>query len=166
MERSRVLCLVLTLSLVALSVPAAADARLTLTDTTVSPGTPTAGAPITVETTVRLSGGSDTPLTLDNVTVVDSDGERLGRATDLGRLSPGETLTVPVTITVDEPAVYDLRVIARGTDSDGEEVRSTRPLTVGVERGNPRRDPEREPGRRHGQHRRGGRLEPNDRAAP
>ena len=142
MERSRVLVLVLTLSLVgslvALSGPAVgADARLTLTDTTVTPGTPTAGAPITVETTVRLSGGSDTPLTLDNVTVVDSDGERLGRATDLGRLSPGETLSVPVTITVDDPAVYDLRVIARGTDSDDEGARATRPVTVGVERGAP-----------------------------
>ncbi|WP_324758627.1 hypothetical protein [Haloarcula montana] len=140
MQDSRVLAVTLALSLLALglTVPVAgADARLTLTDTTVSPGTPTAGAPITAETTLRLSGGSDTPITLDNVTVVDSDGNKLGRATDLGRLSPGETLSVPVTFTVDEPDVYDLRLVARGTDSDDEGVRSTRPLSIGVERGAP-----------------------------
>ncbi|WP_254280155.1 hypothetical protein [Haloarcula marina] len=119
----------------------AADARLTLTDATVTPATPTAGAPITAETTVRLSGGSNTSLTLDEVRVVrprdGGDDEILGRATDLGRLSPGETLSVPVTFTVDEPRSYDLRLEVVGTDVDGETARATRPLTVGVEAGAP-----------------------------
>ncbi|MBX0321690.1 hypothetical protein EGH21_01470 [Halomicroarcula sp. F13] len=126
---------------VAVGPAAGADARLTLTDTTVTPATPTAGAPITAETTVRLSGGSNTSLALDSVRVVRSPdiGEDvvLGNATALGRLSPGETLTVPVTFTVDRPRSYDLRLVAVGTDEAGDTVRATRPLTVGVERGQP-----------------------------
>ena len=116
---------------------AAADARVTLTDVTVTPATPTAGAPITAETTVRLSAGSNTPLRLDEVTVVDADGNALGRATDLGRLSPGETLGVPVTFTVGSPGTYDLALVVEGRDEDGDDVRATRPLSIGVERGGP-----------------------------
>lgn len=115
---------------------AGADARLTLTETTVTPATPTAGAPITAETTLRLSAGSDTPMTVDEVRVVD-DGETYGTATDLGRLSPGETLDVPVTFTVSEADSYDLRVVAEGTDEDGDAVEASRPLSVGVEPGAP-----------------------------
>jgi len=115
---------------------AAADARLTLTDTTVTPATPTAGAPITAETTLRLSAGSDTPMTVEEVRVVD-DGETLGTASDLGRLSPGETLDVPVSFTVSEADSYDLRVVAAGTDEDGEDVEASRPLRLGVEPGAP-----------------------------
>ncbi|WP_135302370.1 COG1361 family protein [Haloarcula amylovorans] len=132
------LFLVGALAVVAVGPAAAADARLTLTDATVTPATPAAGAPITAETTIRLSAGSDTPLTVGEVTVRDEEtDEVIGTATDLGRLSPGETLTVPVTFTVAEPRSYDLRIVAVGTDSDGERARATRPLSVGVERGQP-----------------------------
>lgn len=124
--------------LVAVHPATAADARLTLTDATVSPDTPAAGAPITVSTTARLSAGSNTSLSLDSVRVVRTEGEEtLGEATDLGTLSPGETLSVPVTVTVEEPGVHDLELIVVGTDEDGETTRATRPLTVGVEVGAP-----------------------------
>lgn len=117
---------------------AAADARVTLTDTTVTPATPTVGAPITAETTLRLSAGSDTSMTVDEVRVVNpSDDAVLGTATDLGRLSPGETLDVPVAFTVNESGSQDLRLVAVGTDSDGDRVEASRPLTVGVEPGAP-----------------------------
>jgi hypothetical protein len=143
MEWSRVYVVVLVVvvlgggaAVVAVDTATAADARLALTGATVSPDTPAAGAPITVSTTARLSAGSDTPLTLDAVRVV-RDGETVGEATDLGRLSPGETLTVPVTFSVDRPRVHDLRLVAVGTDEDDETARATRPLTVGVEVGAP-----------------------------
>jgi len=143
--RAVALALVLVVSAgafgVAVGPAAAADARLTLTDTTVTPATPTAGAPITAEATLRLSAGSDTSMTVDEVRVVDpsADGETevLGTATDLGRLSPGETLDVPVTFTVNDSGSQDLQLVAVGTDSDGVGVEATRPLTVGVERGAP-----------------------------
>jgi hypothetical protein len=123
-------------SAVAVYPATAADARLTLTDATVTPDTPAAGAPITVSTTVQLSAGSDTPLAVDSVRVVGAD-ETLGEATDLGTLSPGETLSVPVTFTVDEAKVHDLELVVTGTDEDDETTRATRPLTVGVEVGAP-----------------------------
>ncbi|MFC7135678.1 hypothetical protein [Halobaculum litoreum] len=96
------------------------DARVSITDATVTPATPTAGAPITVAATVRLSAGSASAADLDRVRVVDGDGDVLGEATGLGTLSPGETLTVPVTLTVDEPGAYDLSVVAAVSDSDDE----------------------------------------------
>jgi hypothetical protein len=133
-----VVLLVGGVSIVAVHPATAADARLTLTDATVSPGTPAAGGPITVSTTVQLSAGSNTSLALDSVRVVRADGdETLGEATDLGTLSPAETLSVPVTFTVDEPGVHDLELVATGTDEDDETARATRPLTVGVEAGAP-----------------------------
>jgi len=144
--RSRFAVLALVALLVAapaaVSPAAAADARLAVTDTTVSPATPTAGAPVTVSATVRLSAGSNTSLALDSVRLEHDDGNVLtadteGNATDLGTLSPGETLTVPVTFRVDRPGVYDLELVAVGTDATGDTVRATRPLTVGVEAGAP-----------------------------
>ena len=144
MQTSRLVPLVLSVALLVSVLPAtvvgpasAADARVTLTDTTVTPATPVAGAPITAETTVRLSAGSDTPLRLDEVTVRDSDGNTLGSATDLGRLSPGETLAVPVTFDVSDPGTYDLTLVVEGRDTDGDDVRATRPLSLGVERAAP-----------------------------
>ena len=120
----------------------AADARLTITGVTVEPDTPTAGAPITASSTVQLSAGSDTQFEIDSIRVrraEDSAFEErlLANATNLGTISPGESLTVPVTFTVDDTAVHDFEVVAIGTDSDGETVRVTRPLTLGVEQGSP-----------------------------
>ncbi|WP_277554847.1 CARDB domain-containing protein [Halobaculum limi] len=113
------------------------DARVAVTDATVTPATPTAGAPITVEATVRLSGGSASAADLDRVRVVDADGTVLGEATGLGTLSQGETLTVPVTLTIADPGAYDLRVVATVSDSDDETASASRPLSLVVEQGAP-----------------------------
>ncbi|WP_073307076.1 CARDB domain-containing protein [Halobaculum gomorrense] len=113
------------------------DARVAVTDATVAPATPTAGAPITVDVTVRLSAGSDSAADLDRVAVRDANGTVLGVATGLGTLSPGETLTVPVTFTVDDPGAYDLSVVATVSDSDDETATASRPLSLVVERGAP-----------------------------
>jgi len=110
--------------------------RVTVTDATVSPATPTAGAPTTVSATVRLSGGSDSAATLERVAVVDGD-ETLGAATALGSLTPGETLTVPVTVEFGTPGARNLTVVATVSDADGEETTVRRPLSVVVESGAP-----------------------------
>ena len=96
------------------------DARVAVTDATVTPATPTAGAPVTVEATVRLSGGSASAADLDRVRVVDANGTTLGEATGLGTLSPGETVTVPVTLVVEDPGAYDLSIVAAVSDADDE----------------------------------------------
>mgnify|MGYP002760626947 CR=1 FL=1 len=132
------LALVVVGSVAVASPAAAADARLTLTGTTVAPATPTVGAPITATTTLRLSAGSNTSMAVDEVRVVGNDTDTVyGTATELGTLSPGETLDVPVTFTVNESGAHDLRVVAVGNDTDGDAVEATRPLTVGVEPGQP-----------------------------
>ncbi|WP_435062079.1 CARDB domain-containing protein [Halobaculum sp. EA56] len=113
------------------------DARVAVTDATVSPATPTAGAPVTVEATVRLSGGSASAADLDRVAVVAANGTTLAEATGLGTLSPGETLTVPVTLVVDDPGAYDLSVVATVSDADDETATAGRPLSLVVEQGAP-----------------------------
>jgi hypothetical protein len=123
----------------------AADARLTLAGATVAPPTPAAGAPMTVSATVRYSAGSNSSFDLETVRLVRTDtGETVGSASDLGTLTAGETLSVPVTITVDEPGVSDFRIVAEGSDADGEGARATRPLTVGVEPAEPQFETELE----------------------
>ncbi|WP_410767496.1 CARDB domain-containing protein [Haloferax sp. DFSO60] len=116
------------------------DARVAVTDATVAPATPTAGAPLTVDATVRLSAGSASAATLDTVEIRTSDGDVVGRATGLGSLSPGETLTVPVTFTLDSSGEYQLTIVAVASDSDDDEVTATRPLTIAVEQGAPQLD--------------------------
>jgi hypothetical protein len=113
------------------------DARIAVTDAAVTPATPTAGAPITADVTVRLSGASASAADLDRVAVRDANGTVLGTATGLGALSPGETLTVPVTFTVDDPGAYGLSVVATVSDSDDETATASRPLSIAVERGAP-----------------------------
>lgn len=113
------------------------DARVAVTDATVTPATPTAGAPVTVEATVSLSGGSASAADVDRVAVVDADGTVLGEATDLGALSPGETLAVPVTLSVDDPGEHDLTIVAEVSDDGGETATARRPLSLVVEQGAP-----------------------------
>jgi len=108
------------------------DARLTVTDATVSPTQPTVGAPTTVEATVALSGGSPSPVSLDRVVLTDGD-ETLAVARNLGALSQGGTLTVPLTTTFDSAGEQSLELVVVGENATGAEVRATRPLTVVVE---------------------------------
>lgn len=119
------------------AVAAVPDARLAVTDVAVSPATPTAGAPVTVDATVRLSAGSPSAATLDRVAVVAADGTVVAEATDLGSLSPGETLTVPVSATFPSPGERNLTVVATASDADGETVTARRPLSLVVEAGAP-----------------------------
>ena len=123
-------------SLAGVSLGAIPDNRLTITETAVAPDTPTAGAPTTVSATVRLSGGSSSAATLDRVAIVD-DGNTVGEATGLGSLSPGESLTVPVTVRFTDPGARNLTVVATVTDSDGETTTARRPLSLAVEAGAP-----------------------------
>ncbi len=141
MSRTRGVAVAIAVLLVVAGLPAIAaadipDNRVTITDATVSPDTPTAGAPTTVSATVRLSGGSSSAATLERVEIVDGD-ETLGEATNLGSISPGETLSVPVTVSFDEPGAYNLSVVATVSDSDGERTTVRRPLSIAVESGAP-----------------------------
>ena len=142
MARIRGAALIIAVLLVTATVPGFAvgaipDTRVTITDATVSPANPTAGAPTTVSATVRLSAGSDSAGTLERVAIVNETGATLASATGLGSLSPGETLTVPVTVRFPDPGARDLTVVATVSDADDDRATARRPLSVAVEAGTP-----------------------------
>jgi len=116
------------------------DARLTVTDVAVSPTTPTTAGPVTFEVTLRNSVGSVSSVQLESLSVRTEDGEALRSVTNLGTLSAGDTLTVPVTARFAEPGEKRLTLVAVGTDEDDETVRVSRPVSVAIERAPPQLD--------------------------
>jgi hypothetical protein len=113
------------------------DARLTVSEVTVSPETPVPEAPVTADVTVQLSAGSTSAVDLQELFLVGEDGEQRGTATNVGSLSPGGSVAVPLTTSFDEPGRKDLQVVVVGENESGGEVRITRPLTVVVEQASP-----------------------------
>ncbi|PSQ38106.1 hypothetical protein BRD13_07565 [Halobacteriales archaeon SW_5_70_135] len=119
------------------------DARLTVTDVTVSPGTPTVEDPVTLGVALRNSAGSPSAVAVDRVSVREvrtGENRTVAAAVDPGTLSPGDTLTVPVTARFEEPGEHRLVVVAVGTDDDGDRTEVRRPLSLVVERAPPRLD--------------------------
>jgi hypothetical protein len=108
------------------------DARITVDDATVSPDQPVTGAPTTVTPTVSLSAGSGSAVSLERVVLTDG-GETVAVARSLGALSPGGSLSVPLTTTFEEPGQRDLELVVVAENESGAEVRATRPLSVVVE---------------------------------
>ena len=117
-------------------VAAVPDARLAVSDVTVSPATPTVGAQVVVDATLRNSAGSPEAVEIDRVELR-RDRSTLATADDLGSLSPGDTVGVPLTATFDTPGdrVLTLRVVGR--DADNDRVTVTRPVPVAVEAASP-----------------------------
>jgi hypothetical protein len=129
-----VVAALLALSLVGAAAPAGAvpDARLAVADVTVSPATPTVGAQVVVDATLRNSAGSPEAVRVDRVELR-RDRSTLASADGVGSLSPGDTVAVPLATTFDSPGdrVLTLRVVGR--DADGDRVTVTRPVPVAVE---------------------------------
>lgn len=141
--RSVVLALVVLLTtagFAGVSLGAIPDNRVTITATAVTPDPPTVDAPITVSATVRLSAGSASAATVERVAVLDESGDLLGEANGLGALSPGETLTVPVTVRFAAPGEQALTVVATVADVDDETTTASRPVSLVVEAGTPQVD--------------------------
>ncbi len=117
-------------------VTAVPDARLAVADVTVTPETPTVGAQVVVDATVRNSAGSPSPVEVTRVELRGSDGVRAS-AGGVGSLSPGDTVAVPLATTVDSPGarVFTLRV--EGRTADGARVNVERPVPIAVESASP-----------------------------
>jgi hypothetical protein len=136
------LAVLLTVSALAGAIsPAAAvpDARLAVSDVTVTPDTATVGSQVVVDATLRNSAGSPSAVEIREVELRDDDGVRVG-AGDVGSLSPGDTLSVPLATTFEEPGARTLTLRIVGRDADGDRVTVTRPVPVAVERAPPQID--------------------------
>lgn len=107
------------------------DARVTVQDVTVDPGTPIAGDSVTITPTIANSVGSDEPVTIESVTAT-IDGEEIANETNVGALAAGDDVAVPVTATFDEPGQYSVRFDIQGNDTNGNLVNVTRNETITV----------------------------------
>jgi hypothetical protein len=140
MRRTLAVLMVLLLLVPTAAVGAIPDARLTVSGLTVSPDGPVTGEPVTVTATVQNAGGSPEPVEIDRVVLRMADDERLDTTQNPGSLSQGGSLTVDLVTEFDTAGRADLKVVAVGTDQDGDEVRVVRPLTVVVESARPATD--------------------------
>ncbi|MEF8843548.1 MAG: CARDB domain-containing protein [Haloarculaceae archaeon] len=136
------LVVVLVLSAVGPSVAVAAvpDARLTVSGLTVTPDRPVTGETVTVAATVQNSPGSDSPVSVESVTLYTQDGAVLDRAAGVGSLSVGDSLGVDLVTAFGEADDHSLYVEVVAEDADDETVTVRRPLTVVVEASPPQLD--------------------------
>lgn len=138
-RRSVVAALVLVALLITVPFTAAAvpDARLTVSGLTVTPDAPVTGEPVTVTATVAASAGSQSPVTIEQVQLRQTDGTVLERADRPGALSAGGSLTVDLVTSFDAAGQQDLEIVVVGTDENGNTTRAVRPFTVVIERAPP-----------------------------
>lgn len=110
--------------------------RLTVDDVNIQPTTPTAGAPVTVPITVGNSAGSTQPVEVDRVELLEGN-ETLASASGVGAVSPGGSITVPLTTTFDRPGEKQLTARLTGTNANDDPVSVRRPIQIVVEAGAP-----------------------------
>lgn len=115
------------------------DARLIVDDVEVTPETPAPDETTAVELTVSNSAGSGEAVTIDEARLHD-DKRTYATAENVSALSPGDTVTVPLSTAFEEAGVHELTATVNGTyttlDGDGDEVDEsvtiTYPVTVVV----------------------------------
>lgn len=135
-------CLVV-LNSIPLSV-AGASVNASITNVTVSPPSPAPGETVTFDTTVRNLQSSDAPLEINDIVIRKSGGEGITeyeRVSDLGSISPGSTLDVPLTASFSSSGDKDLRAIVYGHDrGTGENVLLKYPVQIQVQERHPKVD--------------------------
>ncbi|MFC4357478.1 NEW3 domain-containing protein [Halobium salinum] len=112
----------------------AADANVTVSNVSVTPGTAVPGETVRIEATVQSLAGSAEPVEVDAVALRTRGGdfEEFDRIRNLGTLSPGASIPVPLTVSFDEEATRRLEVVVYGDDDDGDGVLVRYPVTVRV----------------------------------
>jgi len=113
---------------------AAQSTSVVVTNATHTPTTPAVGDTFEVRATIRNQAGAAGPFTVNEIAVEVPGRGPAGwtRATDLGALSPGTSMSVGLPATVDEPGWHQLRVYVYGQTTTGRAVRVTYPVTVQV----------------------------------
>lgn len=132
-----VLVAALVLSAAALPVMAdsasAADAHIAIKDINVSTKEPAPGQQTTIRTTIQNGENSPSIVEVTDVYVRrPKSSEDLARVEDVGTVTIGGEMTVPLTVSFEEPGTKNLRVIVTGRQSDGSYTTVRYPLTVDV----------------------------------
>jgi hypothetical protein len=123
---------------------AGASANASISNVEVSPSSPAPGETVTFETTVRNLENSDAPIAINDIAIRKSGGSGITeyeRVSDLGSISPGSTLEVPLTATFDSAGTKDLRVIVYGFDrGNGDNLQLRYPVKLNVQERHPQMD--------------------------
>ena len=123
---------------------AGASVNASISKVKVSPSSPAPGETVTFETTVRNLENSDAPLEINDIAIRKSGGRGITeyeRVSNLGSISPGSTLEVPLTASFDSAGSKDLRVIVYGRDrGTGENVELKYPVQLNVQERHPQVD--------------------------
>jgi len=126
-------CLLLVGTVPPAAAAVAPQADIAITNVTVSTERPAPGQLTEIRTTVRNSGNRTGAVEITDVFVRPKrgSGDR-ARVENIGTVAAGRSLTVPLTVTFDDPGVKDLRVNVVGRTPDGQFIRRQYPLTVVV----------------------------------
>lgn len=132
---------VLSLAVPALALPGGINASVT--EVAVTPEHPVVGEQIDLEPTITNLASSDGDYTINAVALRSPEDERLeeyDRIRDLGTLSPGSSLQVPLSVTFDEPGTKQLRIVVYGRNDAGDRITVQYPVSVTVTAGEPKVD--------------------------
>ncbi|GGM69932.1 hypothetical protein J2752_001897 [Halarchaeum rubridurum] len=106
--------LLLCCSLLAGAGAASGVTYVTVSDVAVSDDNPTTGDLVTITPTIRHSDSGDYGFHINEVTLTDSNGERIAEADDLGTIGGSETLDVPLRASFDSAGDKHLTLHVRG----------------------------------------------------
>ena len=125
---------ILVVALIAVGVVApvaAAESQVAIQSVTISLDTVEPGEPFIVEATLQNAESSDTPA---EITQVGIRGEGvLVSHDDLGTIGSGETMRVPISLTLEEPGQRELTLFVHGRDVGGDPFYLKYPVYVTVE---------------------------------
>jgi hypothetical protein len=116
---------------------AAAEAHLGISNVGLEPTSPAPGQQTDLEVSIRNGPNSGSVVEITDVYVRPTGStDDVVRIQEVGTVPVGGNVTVPLSVSFDEPGVKNLRVIVVGEQEDGSYVRVRYPLTVDVEEPN------------------------------
>jgi hypothetical protein len=111
----------------------AAESNLSISNATLSTEQPAPGQLVEIRTTIENRGSGTSAIDVTDVFVRQrGSAEDLARAEDIGTVTGGGTLQVPLTVSFANPGVKKLRVSVVGQKPNGEFVNRKYPLTAVV----------------------------------
>ena len=111
----------------------AADAHIAITNVNVAPEEPAPGQKATVETVIKNGQSSPSIVEITDIYVRrPGDPSDLARVEDVGTVTIGGNITVPLAVSFEESGTKNLRVIVAGRQDDGTYTSVRYPLTVDV----------------------------------